>query len=251
MRRGDFELGVACISLGVTVGLLTLFLFSDHEKGVGGRASREDVPPLSSSGVKVASRHLPDRDGLAGLIRAQRPTSPDAPLSSSGSDDEFTSAYTWALSTTRQLSEMDEGYMPTAVGLYSLTTEQWSQLEFANLTAAEMAKLDPTGWWSKETPGTLQELIGGFPTEADCELAVRNPAVQQLLETLSTIEARLLRMDLKPDWMRPPHYKHNLRTLRAERDATEAQIMELCDEVTFYKSWSQCHTLYKKWSRGQ
>lgn len=150
-------------------------------------------------------------------------------------------AFEYGRDVVSALEELEPAMIPTADGLLARTAELWSQDGFAQLTAAEVRELLPVDDDLQPSPANLAELLGGLPTRADCELALRDDAVRSLLEATCAAELLSYQAQFGRD-------QRAIASTRASFKTTERALMAELDRAGPYRSWRLLHRAFAAWS---
>jgi hypothetical protein len=145
-------------------------------------------------------------------------------------------------------AEAEETWQPTAAGLFDLTTEQWSQPGFIELTAAEARALLPD-FGEGRPPDTIFALFGGFPTLEDCAAGLRDESVRAQLEAVCEWNLVIADMEAAPLSRRTKQTEALLVQLRRTRAARTTSLMEALDRVGPYRNWALVSRLFNEWER--
>lgn len=152
---------------------------------------------------------------------------------------------------------MPDEWQATPFGLWSMTTGLWASEGFCDLTVPEASAL--LGEHLGTYPTTIQEMVGGFPSEDDCAIALeQSTRAQTLQKMLALQEARIARLEIVQLERQirgvdgtTPDAAANLAALRASRDATALELMGALDQAMPSVRWSLIHRLYLRWARGE
>lgn len=245
-HRTVFWIGVCAFA-----GWLVMYLRYQHEHEQSSSSARllgQEADPSSSPpalpGLDVL-RPLPPEDSASGWID---------PLSGKALPQELEdclSLPTFPIGIiVSSLGELDPGMEPTAVGLYSLTSEQWGQDDFRTLTCGEVGDLLTfVDGYSLVGLEPFQWGLGGLPTSEDCELALGEPAVAERLSAVCALNAALAALEFMPNGRRGEQVLWARDSLRGSRDHAERELMKQLDKVSSYKHWAVLHRAFMMWQR--
>lgn len=152
----------------------------------------------------------------------------------------------------RVLADVDEGFHPTLEGLVALTIDRWTEEGFRKLTPERFAQLFPIDELEAQrlagVPGSLDEVLGGFPTLDDAAEGMRHPRVHQLLEEVCAFDVVLADLELVPLAERSEELRKLTENMRLTREAAALQLMQELERVTSYKHWSLLHRARQLWA---
>jgi hypothetical protein len=151
--------------------------------------------------------------------------------------------------TIAMASTPDE-WFPTPLGLYDLTTAQYAQEGFQDLTTDEARALLPLpDGYDLPRAQSLSGLLGGFPTIEDCERALERESVLPRFREFSLLNLEVSDMEAVPAFKRNAAFKVGLDIIRAHRDTSALLLMEELDRRTSYKHWTLLWRLFREWER--
>jgi hypothetical protein len=150
---------------------------------------------------------------------------------------------------TIALASTPDEWLPTPLGLYDLTTAQYAQEGFQDLTTDEARALLPLDDYDLPRAQSLSTLLGGFPTIEDCEQALRRESVLPRFREFALLNLEVSDMEAVPAFKRNAAFKVGLDIIRAHRDTSALLLMEELDRRTSYKHWTLLWRLFKEWER--
>lgn len=219
---------------------------TEQDQGGASKSSATLIPtpsaePLASPPFQLeASARIAD-DAAARHQQADEAPPPSTPEVPASPD------YSW-------MADLDEGFQPTAQGLYALTAEQWGQDAMRELTGAEAKELISAYLNATLVPlwGTEPSAVAaiGLPTMADCELGAADTTAIRLLGEAQVQAATIARLQLlsTPTLRRKGTLIQQANSLRI---VIEASLMRRLEEVTGYKHWSLMHDLFEALVNGE
>jgi len=249
MKDALVIIGVAAACAGVYMACAALMREDEQERSSGSaRDDWQDPAPSSSEPAMAGTSHSLDVPPAVSVSGESGRIDPEmAPTS--GEPDDRLSTTPPLEAIVRSLSELDPGMEPTAEGLYSFTTEQWSQLD--GLTVAEALDLMHGNVEGYDLTGhaLLLERLGGLPTQEDCVRALEDREAQELLTSACTLNAALAVLEFMPHSQRGSDASRLLEQARDMRNSAERALMRRLEDVTGYGHWLLLREVFERWSR--
>jgi len=145
------------------------------------------------------------------------------------------------------LEDMEETTLPTEEGLYLRTADWWNQAGFLALTGDELAGMLPSErGYVLGGPETLERLVGGLPTRADCARAFSDERVRAWLVRVCSLEIPLLALDLETYAPGSPGMLAR-ESMREAFTAAEYELMAELERASGYAHWRLLHGAFRAW----
>lgn len=232
---------------GVSLWLLCVYGFNDSDTTQAAGADSSSCPPAVAAYSHCAPASLHAAGGARLLPAVERPAAPEGDL---GGGPKQAAGSTPALAAFN-LADYEDSFLPTEAGLIDMTIEAWSQEEFLALTqdeAHELLALDDTVGF--KGPDSMLSIVGPLPTEDDCRIGFRSPAVQAALREVCFYDIVIVELGSIPSHRRAGvHHASLLQDAIAKRAASMLLLMAELEKATTFGAWRLWHGLYARWSR--